>query len=166
MSPKISEATKARFLDKILVTPDGCWEWQGTLNASGYGRFKYKGESWGAHRFSLVLFRGQSIKKPSSKSKSNTPLVCCHRCDNPPCVNPDHLFMASQSKNMIDMFQKGRHPLTLGSGENNIQAKLTDADVVAIRKLAKIKALTNKDIACLYQVSDSQIGRIVRNQQR
>lgn len=74
--------------------PDACWEWQGWREANGYGRFGQRKP----HRLMYEAIHG-SI--PSG-------LFVCHRCDNPPCVNPAHLFVGSRQDNSDDMVAKGR----------------------------------------------------------
>jgi len=88
-----------RFKDKFIVANNGCWEWTGCLDKKGYGQFYYKGKHRRAHRVSWALKYGEI---PPSE------LFACHKCDNPKCVNPDHLFLGTQSDNMKDMSRKGR----------------------------------------------------------
>lgn len=76
-----------------------CWVWTGIKDGCGYGRFSAKGKYYKAHRW-LLGWLGKSIP-PNWKA--------CHRCDNPPCVRPEHLFIGTQSDNMLDMAAKGRH---------------------------------------------------------
>jgi hypothetical protein len=75
-----------------------CWEWRAARDSWGYGSFWIDGSSVMASRLSLVLSTGQN---PPDK-------VACHKCDNPPCCNPHHLFWGTQSENMQDMIAKGR----------------------------------------------------------
>ncbi len=89
---------KNKFLSKIKKTKTGCWEWTGTRSPYGYGSFAEKGKTFRAHRFSYELFKGP-ITKPE----------ICHKCDNPPCVNPEHLFQGTRSENQRDSVAKKRH---------------------------------------------------------
>lgn len=85
-----------RFNAKVLKT-DTCWLWQGT-KAKGYGRLNIDGKRVYAHRFSYSVSKG--ILEPSQ--------VIMHTCDNPSCVNPDHLVQGTQKDNVLDMINKGR----------------------------------------------------------
>jgi hypothetical protein len=104
----------------------GCWEWYGAKNGVGYGQIRGYGErGWRglAHRVSYVLHC-----RPIGREE-----LVCHKCDNPCCVNPVHLFSGSSSDNVQDMMRKGRHKPR--RGESSPFARLTEADVVEIRKL-------------------------------
>ena len=87
-----------RFKSKIKIEPSGCWHFIGSTDADGYGMFWYNGRTGGAHRFSAYHLGGLDITKG----------CVCHQCDNPICVNPDHLFIASSQVNTADRHQKGR----------------------------------------------------------
>ncbi len=86
--------------------------------------------------------------------KQPGPLLVCHKCDNPGCVNPDHLFIGTGGDNAQDMLSKGRH-ITVGHpGEKNGRAVLTRRDVLAIRQSSK----TGVELAAEYGVCDSTIS--------
>lgn len=88
------------FEARILPEPNsGCWLWDGDLSNGGYGRFWINGKRYRAHRYALQCHLGRPI--PDGMN-------VCHRCDLPSCVNPEHLFIGTQSENMLDAVNKGR----------------------------------------------------------
>lgn len=123
-----------RFWQRVEKT-DGCWLWTGICSHSGYGQTKYEnGKFVSAHRLAYVLTFG-----PISDG-----LFVCHRCDNPKCVRPDHLFLGTHQDNMRDSAIKGRR-----RGERNGRAKLSENEVLALRagkvsvqELAKLKNIS------------------------
>jgi hypothetical protein len=100
----------------------GCWQWTGTTASNGYGIIRVKGKQQGAHRVSMMLYRSFDLESP---------LFVCHHCDNPGCVNPDHLFIGTALDNQRDRIRKGRS----SSGERNGKAILTTDQVLLFRKL-------------------------------
>lgn len=87
---------------KIRKRPGKCWPWSGNKAWGGYGKFIYlDGPATTAHRASWEVY---------NKKKAPKGMVICHRCDNPPCVNPDHLFLGTHKDNAMDMVAKQRHP--------------------------------------------------------
>jgi hypothetical protein len=110
-----------RFLEKVEVHgPEECWPWLGAVGRHGYGNIGAgDGRTLRAHRVSYTLTYGAIAEG----------LVVCHRCDNPRCVNPNHLFIASQATNLKDMTEKDRS----ARGERSTVAKLNDIAVLAIR---------------------------------
>lgn len=86
-----------RFWSKVLIGNE-CWEWQAACHRHGHGMFALRGRMHYAHRVAWELWYGPV---PDG-------LFVLHRCDNPPCARPDHLFLGTQTDNMADAFQKGR----------------------------------------------------------
>lgn len=146
-----------RFWSKV-EKGEGCWEWQASLLGGGYGVYCYpingKLQNIGAHRVSWVIHNG-----PYDQSNQ----VVCHKCDNRKCVNPDHLFLGTQSDNIKDAVKKRR--FTVGSKHK--LSKLTEDDVRAIRKLytnvpAGYRKPAFASVAREYGVDPTIISRIVK----
>jgi hypothetical protein len=96
----ISDKDIMRFMDKVRAfAPGECWEWVGAKNRKGYGQIRHRGVLEIAHRFSYEMARGEFDKQ----------FFVCHSCDNPSCVNPDHLFLGSNQDNVDDKMKKKRH---------------------------------------------------------
>lgn len=90
-------ALQGFLVKRVQLTETGCWEWQGVMHHSGYGCFKDKGQFRYTHRAAYEAFHGPTEG-----------LFVCHRCDNPRCCYPGHLFLGSHKENMADMKAKGR----------------------------------------------------------
>jgi hypothetical protein len=89
-----------KVLPRIKVNENGCWVWQGWCNPDwGYGHTSWRGRQWAVHRLIWTAMRGDI---PAGK-------ILCHRCDNPPCCNPEHLWLGTDQENHIDKTAKGRH---------------------------------------------------------
>lgn len=139
-----------RFFRHIEKT-DECWLWTGRLVGKGYGSLGLGGRGAKqilAHRLSYQIHKGQI---PNG-------LVIMHKCDNPRCVNPEHLDAGTQSQNIKDAFSRGRK-INLPSGlkgESHGASKLTNKDVIAIRASTD----TYQKLADMYGVSRTSIEKI------
>lgn len=156
---ELSEDVKKRFWDKVdKHGDDECWEWQASTKA-GYGRIKIKGHHILAHRISWTIFFGEI----------SDGMFVCHHCDNRLCVNPNHLFLGTQSDNMKDAYDKGRclipknTPGQFKSGEDHSRSKLTQAEVDEIRRLRSDEGLTLRVIANMFNVDHSLVWQITKN---
>src|SRR5690349_3504200 len=96
---QIPPINSERFWSIVDKSKD-CWEWKNSLNQSGYGVFYQNSVGYFAHRVSYFLMNGEI---PIG-------LLVCHKCDNPKCVNPEHLFLGTSKDNMLDKVLKGRDP--------------------------------------------------------
>lgn len=127
--------------------PDGgCWEWTKGRTDQGYGRLSLGDGEVRAHRMAYEIAFGAVPPEQ----------MVCHRCDNPPCCYPSHLFAGTNTDNMADMASKGRSL----QGERHHKAKLTEADVRAIRADGRMQI----HIADAYGVTQGLIGMIKRGE--
>lgn len=134
------------------VTENGCWEWAGSLDNNGYGQMAVnRGRPWKAYRIAYEAW----VKVPEPD------VDICHRCDNPPCINPQHLFEGSRAVNVADMKAKMRH----AHGERQAH-KLTDGQVQEIRTQYVSGQKSQRIIAQEYGVSQSHISFLVRFKRR
>ena len=139
-----------RFKKYIAYKDDGCWLWTGYRNEDGYGRFRVGKKLWNAHRLSYSLFIG---KIPDE-------IQVLHHCDNPPCVNPDHLFLGTQIDNINDMVRKNRQRSV--KGEKHHLAKLDWPKAYEIKWLSAMGYSTRK-LARMYNVARSNIQFVAAN---
>lgn len=126
----------------------GCWIWQG----------------WTDNGYPMMSFNGkvQRVTRLMCPDISENTLAC-HKCDNPSCVNPDHLFAGTHQENMDDMHRKGRHRFPRMAGELNGQAVLTRVDVEQMH-LMSFAGANSRQIAKLFPVSDRSVRRILRGE--
>lgn len=143
-----------RFWDKAMPEPNsGCWLWTGKTDVGGYGMISLDGRWLKANREALRL-SGIDVDGKHA----------CHLCDNPPCVNPEHLYAGTPADNVADRVRRGRDGGARRRGEGNGRAKLTKAQVSEIR--AMFEAGQKRSVlARMYGVSWTQISFIVTGKQ-
>ena len=128
----------SNFLNLITYGEKGCCEWNGSLNNKGYGQFSIDNAVQLCHRYSYSLYKGDCKGK-----------FVCHSCDNPKCVNPDHLFLGNYKVNSMDKMHKDR----------TNKATLTNKQVREARVLIKA-GKKNDEIALIFNVKPDTIKRI------
>jgi hypothetical protein len=159
------EALMARAFESFLrAAPSGCLEWTGvTVKSNGrdshrYGRFTRNGAKQLAHR--VAYERAHGPIPPGMQA--------LHRCDNPLCCNPAHLFLGTHAENMGDMAAKGRasrRGAPPRHGEANPRAKLRDAEIAEIRA-RRASGETVTSLASAFDVHHSHISRVARGIRR
>jgi hypothetical protein len=154
-----------RFWDKVEKGgPDDCWEWTAATDRKGYGKFQ-AGSSRTTARIVTAHRKAWEITYgPIPRGEGHHGTCVLHTCDNPPCVNPAHLFLGTPADNVQDMMDKGRHVEVSLPGEANGNSKLTEEEVENVRALHP--GFSYRFIADIFGVSASQIGNIVRQNQR
>lgn len=164
------------FWKKVDKKESGCWEWIGCIS-NGYGQLMRKGNHYRAHRYVLML---SGIEVPAH-------LVVLHACDNPKCVNPDHLSIGTQLDNWNDCVRKDRHargqrngmhtkphsrsigdkngahthPERLARGEKSPSSKITGSDVLKIREQRTLGATYNS-LSVEFGISIGAVVKIVK----
>mgnify|MGYP003346091124 CR=1 FL=1 len=152
--PRPSTPAEERFWSRVNKCESGCWEWSGGLDTNGYGRFTVDGKNMFSHRFSY------HIHHPLTQPINSIKLFICHECDNPKCVNPDHLFLGTPQDNMTDKVIKGR-AVGAHKGEKHHKAKLTESQVMEIRKRYSTERISYAQLAFEYGVNYKTIYQII-----
>jgi hypothetical protein len=147
-APVVDAAVRARFHEKYRVDDEsGCWAWTAGTSDAGYGCFQWGGQSWYAHRVSWLIHCGQI---PPDR-------CVCHECDNPSCVNPEHLWLGTKAQNNADRARKGRNGEQSGELGNN--AALSWDEVREIRASSD----SQRDLAARFGVAQTLISQIKRH---
>jgi len=179
--PPLTSKDKSRFWAKVDKSgPNGCWLWTAAKDKDGYGRFQLQGRPVYAQRVAYQLCVG-----PIGQG-----LLALHRCDNPPCVNPAHLFLGSVRDNAEDASTKGRaatgersgshthpecrayglrnarytHPENTARGERSGASVLTEAQVVEIRSLYAAGKHSYSQLSSMFGPNKGHIGKIIRRE--
>ena len=155
---ELTEKNIKNFWKKVEIkSEDICWEWTACKNKKGYGQFRIDKKIYSSHRISYILANGQ-IPEDDSFYKT---LFVCHSCDNPSCVNPNHLFLGTCKDNSEDKVSKNRQLKGIKHGLH----KLTEQEVLEIRFKWGTGFYTQKQLSEEYGVSQMQISFIVNIKQ-
>ncbi len=130
---------------RIEKMENGCNEWVGYRNWAGYGKLSYDGKLSFAHRIAWERANGSPIPKG---------MLVCHKCDNPPCCNPDHLFLGTFKDNSMDAAAKGRF------SKREIRYKFSAQVVCEIKRISD-GGHTRKEIMAMFSIGHSQLYRIL-----
>jgi hypothetical protein len=144
----LRKTLKQRLLDNVQIDEQtGCWNWLKYKDKNQYGHMKVLGKSELVHRMAYQTLVGDI---PIG-------MFVCHKCDNPSCLNPDHLFLGTNQDNINDKVAKNRQSKNgQQKGSKHSLAKLTEKDVVDIRA----STLSQNKLALLYGVTQSSISHI------
>ena len=130
--------------DSIHKT-ETCWVWTKSTLVGGYGQVQIEGKKWTTHRLFYTYYKGEI---PSGK-------LVCHTCDNPTCVNPDHLYIGTHKDNNNDTYNRNRMPLRYGDQATNV-VKLSKEEALHI----KYSSIKSKELEQKYNINQSQVSRI------
>lgn len=149
---KRKEFDLINFHSSYVVSKSGCWEWVACLTHDGYGRLSSKElkRRIRSHRFSFYLHFGRLLKADE---------FVCHKCDNPLCVNPAHLYLGDAKDNCHDSMYRGTKAYKGAVGERNCKAKLDEDKVRNIRQQMAAGAKA-KELSKVYGVSTTVINNI------
>ena len=148
-------STPKQVFDRYTIPSDGCWNWNGYRNKTGYGFTRIGGRgSKGilAHRLSWVLHHGEIPEG----------LHVLHKCDNPSCVNPNHLFLGTNLDNIKDRTAKGRssHWISFAKRCDCPNTRVQDFQILEMIERKKLGEKI-KDIASIYKVTTSWASRLM-----
>ena len=143
----------ARFLAKVdILGDDECWEWKASRTFDGYGNYRLNGGMRKAHRVAYAFYNGAEI--PAG-------LCVLHRCDNPACVNPSHLWLGTRTDNNADMKAKGRGVQNGVKGTAHYRTNFSNADILKIRAMYKSGHYLQREIGDMFGICQSYVSELV-----
>lgn len=154
---EVTETLVNRILSAKYVDENGCWIWTKAIDQKGYGRIVIQKQQLGAYVASWRIHNGGD----------NVPQGLCvmHSCDNSKCINPDHLKLGTHQQNMLHAFAVGRLNVSktkCSQVEKPCSKKLTQSEVIEIRRLSEVEKLAYKEIAGRFKCSRLTVSKIVR----
>ena len=152
----ISKLDRKRFYDNVSLGfgEDACWTWVGGISfLACRGVFWVDGRNRSASVVSYEIYYGRNTNG----------MLVCHTCDNPNCVNPNHLFLGTARDNTMDMISKKRHKCNLPKGQNHKDCKLSQEQVLEIRKKYATGNYFQKQLSDEYNVNQYNVSKIIRN---
>lgn len=139
----------SRLNRRHIKTESGCWEWDGAaVDENGYCQIKIDNVCYYVHRVSYETFIGPIPNE----------MKVLHRCDNPPCINPEHLFLGTYQDNMNDMVKKDRQ----ARGERHWKAKLTQKEALKLIEMYATGEYSQKQLGEIFGITQSAISSITR----
>lgn len=142
-----TESAWSRFWEKVEKS-ESCWNWNSAKDLDGYGVFQLGVKLVRkSHRVSYAFHNGPFDRR----------LLVCHRCDNPSCVNPEHLFLGTVQDNNRDRDEKGRRGVCRGS--SNGASKLQESDIPKIKQLIS-EGVSQSKIGALFGISQTAVSKI------
>lgn len=163
---ELSEKEKRKFWNHVDKRgPDECWPWLVNISRKGYGVAWIRDTRFIASRLSWFIHAGSD---PGN-------LLVCHRCDNPPCVNPSHLYLGTIAENLADASKRGLYPTgdnhyrrakphLVARGEQHPSCKLSDVDIESIKAMYSSGRYSHRQIATLHHVAKVTIGRVLNGE--
>lgn len=142
---------KVRFWSNVrTAAPDDCWNYERDRDSNGYGRVTIAGKKMRTHRFSYMIHH--ELTQEDIKG-----IVIRHTCDNPSCVNPNHLIPGTPADNIHDAIERGRN----AKGDKSPKSKLTAAKVAMIRSLHKTHGLNQAQLADAFGVHPATVNDLL-----
>jgi DNA-binding transcriptional regulator YiaG len=149
--PELSDRARTRFLRRVNVAaPEECWPFRSKSDLQAeYGTFFFNGRIYRAHRIAYVLAYGPIAEDA----------LICHHCDNPPCVNPAHLFLGTHADNTADSMKKGRRPVAI-----HIPPKSQPMKPSEILELMRLRGWSQVQLATELEVKESTVSKWLNNE--